>query len=160
MWDPQVIAVRSVEEMNSLIRALVETYGDASPYRIDCMYWLLQEGLSNALRWSADRTGYAAWSPMGQMFMLAVGDSGNGIPLTSAAGAPPATALEALVSRFDHRGRPLSGLSRLREHWRQEVPHIDAYITSGGEFYSFRRYDQAFGGGPGRGGPTVVAARF
>jgi hypothetical protein len=156
--DEQVVRVASEEELDRLTAVLIGAHGHDSVTEA-CLFWTLQDAGRNALRWSLDRTAYVGWATRGARLDIAVGDSGPGIPNVSGAATATRLALEDLVAKFDDLGRPANGLTRMREHWLNEVPHITAYVASGDELHTFQRYNSSFRRIAGA-GPTVVAARF
>jgi hypothetical protein len=155
----QVAVVRSETELDRLTERLIRRYSEQSSVTTDCLFMTVQIAGGNALAHGAERTAYIGWALRGNFLEVAVGDSGVGIPATSRAATTTRLALQELVGRYDDRGRAAKGLTRLVDHWRDDVPHIEAHIISGDELHSFSRYNQSFRRIVSA-GPTIVIARF
>jgi hypothetical protein len=157
--SPQVTAIRSESELDQLSQVLYDAYATGEhSHRIESIFWLLEIAVRNALVFSTDGTAYVGWVDR-ESFWLAVGDSGPGIPNRSGVATQTRRALQTLTERFDERGQPAHGLTRLLEYSWRNVPQLRGSIASGDEMYEFSRYEQSFRTIDAA-GPTIIAARF
>lgn len=157
--DEQVIRITSEDELDRLVADLIRRFAQLDDVTAYCLYRTLEEAGRNALEWSAEHAAYVAWGERRGRFELAIGDAGPGIATTSGVDTSAQLATAQLVSSFEE-GRASNGLTRMHEHWRLEVPHIEAYITSGAEDHTFMRWIETFRVVRWGSGPTIIWARF
>lgn len=158
---PQVVRVMTVAQLDALMGQLLVAHLARGGGNSWAVWELVQEAGRNALRWSADRAAFVAWSWFEDRIEVAVGDTGPGIPFVERRFAAGNVLRALLNDQRDERGSIRHGLTWMHEHLTS-VPNRQGFVLSGDQVHDCAAYVESFSTESllNSFGPTVIAARL